>query len=282
MNHVSFSQGELFPISDYTQRWQQRQQSWRHPDEGGFNAKLYDVAPIKEDKAASNFITAHHYSGSCPAMVFRFGVYELGQLVGVAVLSVPTQVKVLTTPFPQLAPYKESLELGRFVLLDRIPSNAETWFLARVFEYARKEGIAGIVSFSDPVPRTNQYGDIIFPGHIGHIYKAKGAIYTGRTDPRTLFLLPDGTVLSERTLQKIRKGEQGHVAAERRLCKWGAPEKHSWETSSQWLQRALPAAGIRRIRHTGNHRYLFPLKKRIYVALPPLPSPLPWKNERFS
>ena len=47
------------------------------------------------------------------------------------------------------------------------------------------------------------------PGHVGIIFQAFNGVYLGRATPRTLHLLPDGTVLSDRAIQKIRKGERG-------------------------------------------------------------------------
>lgn len=114
-------------------------------------------------------------------MVLRYGMYDAKKLVGVAILSVPVNDTVLTNAFPGLIPNKEALELGRFCLLDEVPCNGETWLLKRVFQLAYKEGVRGLVSFSDPAARTNAQGEIVFPGHLGRIYQLKGAFYTGRS-----------------------------------------------------------------------------------------------------
>lgn len=276
MKHLSpttFQQAELFPASDFSQRWDNHRPTWRYPDQGGFDRTRYTVSEIPDDTTARQFVEAHHYSKSCPAMRLRYGMYEREHLVGIAILSVPARKEVLTNAFRGLLPYTESLELGRFFLKDQVPSNGETYLLARVFELARKSGVRGIVSFSDPVPRTTPTGETIFLGHIGEIYKIKGAVYTGRSDPRTIQLLPNGTILHERTLQKIRAQETGHDAAEKRLRDLGAPPMRSWETPAEWLSRALPMIGIRRLRHSGNHRYVFPLDRRVQVSLPILPYP---------
>jgi hypothetical protein len=103
----------------------------------------------------------------------------------------------------------ESAELGRFILLDSVPANGETWFLARTFELLRRESLLGVLSFSDPVPRRNLSGRVIFPGHVGTIYQAANACYLGRATARSLHLLPDGRVLSDRTLQKLRSKDRG-------------------------------------------------------------------------
>jgi hypothetical protein len=95
------------------------------------------------------------------------------------------------------------------------------------------------------------------PGHVGTIYQATNATYTGRATPRTLALLPDGTVLNDRARQKIRKQEPGHEYAEARLIAFGARPLAAGQNPAAWLAEALNAAGARKVRHPGNHRYLF-------------------------
>lgn len=262
------------PASDTCQRWAHGQHSWRHRSEGGFDRSRYDVAPIAGDTTASAFVLAHHYSGTYPSARLRYGIYEGERLLGVAVLSSPTNNKVLTNVFPDLAPHYESLELGRFVLADEVPANAETWFLARAFELAAREDVAGIVSFADPEPHTVG-GRVIFGGHIGTIYKAKGARYCGRATPRTLHVLPDGAVLNARAMQKVRGGERGHEYVERMLVGHGARVPRAGENMTAWLAEAL-AATARTMRHRGVHRYVFPIgprRRRVRIAPPTLPYP---------
>lgn len=86
------------------------------------------------------------------------------------------------------------MECSRFVLLDECPGNAESWFLARCFDALLAEGVRGVVSFADPVPRRTASGLLVMPGHVGTIYAATNALYTGRATARTVKLLPDGTV----------------------------------------------------------------------------------------
>lgn len=102
------------------------------------------------------------------------------RLVGVAVFGVPVQRAVLSSALPTLEPYRESQELSRFVLLDEVPANAESWFLARCFGELRDAGVRGVVSFADPVPRRAADGTVLAPGHVGIIYQAAGAAYAGR------------------------------------------------------------------------------------------------------
>lgn len=249
------------------QRWNPgRVQSWRRTSEGGFDPARYEVAPIPE-RDAKAFVVGRHYTGTYPAARLRYGLYDVHDgwwvLVGVAVLSVPARREVLTRVFPGLDPYRESLELGRFVLDDSVPANAESWFLAQAFRMAASAGLRGVVSFSDPVW-----------GHIGIIYQAKGGAYTGRGTARTLTILRDGSVLSDRARSKILACDIGHEYAERRLITLGARPPRAGEPPKAWLAQALEDAGARKVRHPGCHRYAFTLgttrreRRSVEVALP--------------
>jgi hypothetical protein len=142
---------------------------------------------------------------------------------------------------------------------------------------AAVEGVRGVVSFSDPVARRDAAGRLVFPGHIGVIYQASNAIYAGRGTPRTVLLLPDGRVLNERALAKLRTLDSGHAYVENLLRAFGAPPRRGLNPA-EWLPRALAAAGVRQVRHPGNHRYLFQLgdrtaKRFALTGLPSLPYP---------
>jgi hypothetical protein len=39
--------------------------------------------------------------------------------------------------------------LSRFVLVDAVPANGESWFLGQLFAAAAREGLRGVVSFAD-------------------------------------------------------------------------------------------------------------------------------------
>lgn len=262
------------------QRWLNGRHSFRPASEGGFDPSRYDVAEIRDDTTPRAFVERHHYSGSFPAVVHRYGLFERGELVGVAVLGVPAQKAVLTGPFPTLQPYVESLELSRFVLLDRVPANAESWFWARCRELAAKAGLRGILAFSDPVERIGSDGQVVKPGHVGTIYQASNALYLGRGTARTLLVLPDATVLNERTLSKIRRQERGHEYGERLLVRHGAPPRHPGQAAAEWLPGALRAAGVRRLAHPGNFRYAWRLGREaraIALGMPVL-TPYPKKG----
>ena len=264
---------EVSPSSQWCQRWTAGRHSWRHTSEGGFDPARYLVEPISEDTART-WVVQHHYSGSYPAASRRYGLLNrAGTLLGVCVLGIPMSTAVLTNVFPDLEPMVESLELSRLVLADQVPGNGESWFIARALADAAESGVRGVVAFADPVPRALD-GRTVFPGHRGVIYMASNALYLGRATARTLTLLPDGRVLSDRSAQKIRKQERGHAHVERQLVRLGATPRRAGEGGAAWLADALSQLGATRLRHRGNHRYAFRLgatarrRARIRVGLP--------------
>jgi hypothetical protein len=246
----------------FNQRWRQQRSSYRPSDEV-IDTSRYEIASIPDDTTAKRFVLEHHYSASYPAARFRFGLFDPFKLVGVAVFSIPCNEKVITGSLP--VSLLEGVELGRFVLLDEVPGNGETWFLRRCFESLRAAGIRGVVSFSDPEPRTSIDGDTVFPGHVGTIYQAHNAIYLGKATPRTLRLLPDGTVFSDRTAQKIRTRERGWEYAVEQLIKFGADEPG--DNLRTWLTASLGRV-TRPLRHRGNHKYIWTLDRRLRRHLP--------------
>ena len=242
-------------------------QSWRRRRDGGFDSRLYVVREIWT-RQAKPFVVGTHYLGSMPSDKRNYGLFEIdgGRLVGVAVLSYPTSEKTIPSVFPGLDP-SEAADLGRFVLLDEVPANAESWFLGKVREKAAEKSVLdpdkpvlrGLVMFSDPVQRRRADGTLICPGHVGTIYQASGCLYLGTSDASTEAVLPDGTVFGRRTAQKIRAREKGHAYAERKLVALGAQPMRPGEKPAAWLREALDAAGARRFRHPGKHKYAIAL-----------------------
>lgn len=254
------------------QRWEEGRARWR-PSGEIIRPSEYEVAEILTDDIPKAFVQQHHYSGDYPAARFRYGMYRHGGLVGVAVFSHPVNDRTLTNVFP--VHRKEATELGRFVLLDEVPGNGETWFLARCFDALKKKeivddtgrelrGVLGVVSFSDPMPRATAAGEIVLPGHVGTIYQALSGTYLGRADGRRLHLLPDGRVFNHRTEQKIRKMEQGWKGAVQELQSYGAGPMD--KVPAAWLSHWLPLV-TRPLKHGGNHKYAWALDKHMRPAL---------------
>jgi len=255
-------------------------QSWRRRRDGGFDSSLYEVREIWP-REASPFVASVHYLHSMPSVRRCYGLFEIAsqELVGVAVLSTPVSKKTIPMVFPELDP-SQAAELGRFVLLDRVPANAESWFLGAVRhlaarpailldprkkddpEYLKKKvPLLGMMMFSDPVSRMNlETKEIIKPGHWGSSYQASGCKYLGTSDKSVEAVLPDGTVFNRRTMQKIRAQEQGHGYAERILTdRWRARPMRPGENPARWMREVLDDIGAARFEHPGKFKYAIAL-----------------------
>lgn len=259
-----------------TQRWL-LQCSRLRPLREPIDTRQYEVAAIAGDTIPKAFIRTHHYAPSYPNARFRFGLYRTGgELVGIAVFAHPMNDRLLTNIFPGRA--KDSVELARFVLLDEVPSNGETWFLGQCFRSLRKNADlpGGVVSCADPTPRRTADGRLVMPGHVGTIYQAFNGAYVGRTKARVLNMFGDGTVFSERAKEKIRGWERGAAYAIDQLVMAGAtlpPTFRDKRGRERWLKVALGQT-TRPLRHAGNHRYAWPLRKdSVSIALPRLTYP---------
>lgn len=257
------------------QRWFRRLGTWRSPDEI-IDTRAFEIAAIGSDKVARAFVEEHHYSGTYPAARERFGLYRAGELVGVAVFSHPPNEAVLAQlPCERMA----GVELGRFVLLDSVPGNGESWFLARCFDLMRADGYGVVVSHSDPLPRRAADGAIVLPGHVGNVYQATNAIYAGRASSRSRWLLPDGTVFSERAMSKLRARERGYRYAIDQLVAQGADRPLDiGEDLTAWMWRELERIG-RRVRHRGNHRYLWALDRHLRRQVGAMACGLPYPKK---
>lgn len=240
------------------QRWRLGRNYWRVDRDEGFRKDEYAVDLIA-DSVARQFVVDHHYSGSYPAAVERIGLFHRKQLVGVSVFSVPMNNAAIPK-YTGLAP-KAGLDLGRFILLDSVPYNGETFFLAKALSALRdvRPGVRGVIAYSDPVPRHTQTGQIVMPGHIGTVYKAGNSRYVGRSAARVLHVAANGHVLSPRAISKIRLQEQGAQGAERNLIRLGAPPRQHGQHPAEWIDEVLASGQFARVKHPGNHVFCFAL-----------------------
>ena len=263
-------------ITSRSQRWRERRDAFV-PTSTTIDPSRYAVDVIPCIGTAKPFVQTHHYSGSFPASRLSVGLFANGPagrsvLSGVATFSVPMNNAAVPKHAGRLAP-SQGVDLGRFVLLDSVPGNGETWFLARAFRLLRAEKprVLAVIAYADPMERRAPGGALIKPGHIGGIYNAFGATYRGRTAPRTEYLGPDGGVVSERALSKVRSGDRGHAYAAADLVKRGAPRPSGMDGSA-WIAELRRCGWLTTRRHNGNHVYAFALTKAARLAAGDLPS----------
>jgi hypothetical protein len=256
----------MLDLTTTSLRWLNRRSSWR-PLREPFDPTCFAVEPLPRVAEARRFIEAHHYSRSFPVALACYGLFERlspfqSDLAGVAVFSVPIQPRAGAAYGAGDAAF---CDLGRFLLLDRIGSNAETWFLARALRQLQVErpsadgGPSLVIAYSDPMPRTDRAGQVHFNGHFGGIYRDSSALYLGRTRARRLWLADDGTVISDRALSKLRNDETGAGYAYETIVRYGAPRRAIGEENAAYVARALSEGPFRSMRHRGNHIFCFPL-----------------------
>lgn len=246
-------------IADSCQRWSERRES-RRPAGETIRAAEYEVASIPNAATARDFVARHHYARSASSTAHRFGLHRRGELVGVALFGPPASMNAHRAVFPSLQ-ISEAVTLGRLVLLDEVPGNGESWFVSRCFELLRERGVVAVESCADPQPRTTDRGELVHRGHLGTVYQATNGRYVGRTNVTTLRLLPDATVLSNRSAGKVVRGERGAAAAVAQLEAAGADALRPDEDAAEWL-RLWRGRLTRPMRHRGNHRYLWCLDRR--------------------
>lgn len=247
------------------QRWRDRSERPIPATAGDFNPAAFTVELIEEKKARP-FVVQHHYSGTFPAARQCAGLMRGAELVGVAVFSVPMNNRAV----PRWCGVRDpnaGAELGRFVLLDEVPGNAESWFLSRALVEltVERRDIKTLLSYSDPVART-VLGRPVKPGHVGTIYQALSARYLGRSGPRTGYMTAAGEHVSGRALSKIRCDERGARYAIEQLCELGAVRPLPGESGASFVDRLLRERWLRRFGHPGNHVYVFPLTRGARAA----------------
>lgn len=136
----------------------------------------YVVAPMKSSVGKA-FIIEHHYSHGCHNGPMCYGLYDDSRLIGVIAFATPCSENVRRSVFgPEHV--NRVTELHRLVILDETPKNAESYFIARALRNLKlgRPHLWGILSFADATQ-----------GHIGVIYQATNAIYTGSSSRARFF-----------------------------------------------------------------------------------------------
>ena len=241
-----------------TQRWRFGREYWRVDRDEGFRRDDYRLDLIS-DSVARKFVVEHHYSGSYPIAMERIGLFRGRKLVGVCVFSIPINNSAIPR-YTGLAA-SEGAECGRFVLLDEVPYNAETFTFANSCKILRqvRPDIRAVLAYSDPMPRSTVDGRVVMPGHVGVIYQASNARYLGRAAAKTLHLNGNGIALSSRAVSKVRLQEHGAQSAEKRLVRLGAPPRSPGQEPAEWINGVLASNVFTKVKHPGNHVYCWAL-----------------------
>ena len=134
------------------------------------------------------FVRLHHYSKSCRAGAQCYGLYQDGQLAGVIAFFPPAQVSVRACVFGSDR-YLRVTELHRSICLDAAPRNSESFFVSRALRLFAQDNqhIWAVLSYADE-----------WAGHIGTVYQATNAIYTGKSSPHVVYTDQSGKVRADK------------------------------------------------------------------------------------
>jgi hypothetical protein len=153
-------------------------------------AKDIHVAPISSHDARE-LVKRIHYSGKVTQnSQLHFGVFLDGKLEG-AMQFGPSLDKRKIQGLVSETGWNNFLELNRMAFSDKLPRNSESRALGVAFRLIKKHypHIEWIVSFADGT----QCGD-------GTIYRASGFVLTSIRTNSTLLLMPDGSIVADKTL----------------------------------------------------------------------------------
>lgn len=263
-------------IVDRTQRWRDRRNRWI-AGATEIDPKSLSVDIIDTRRQAAPFVKAHHYTASMPVARLSVGLFANGrggssELAGVCVFAHPVN-NASVPKTAGLADPRAACDLGRLVILDSQGANAESFLVSRAFRLLRREKpeILSVISYADPVRRTDADGRVFMPGHVGGLYAVMGSRYVGRSSPRTDLILPDGRPISSRAISKIRNAECGQRYAMDDLIQAGARAPRFGEDRGDWLADLERSGFLTRRRHPGCHAYLFPLTKAARIAARKVP-----------
>ena len=226
-----------------SQRWRERRSRFVD-DLEVIDPNAYAVDVI-DYPAARAFIAEHHYLPTYPAAQVAVGLFAARPrpvLAGVAVFAVPSTGAVVTA-HSGLATAAQGCVLARLLLLDSVPQNGESFFVARALRLLRRErpAIEAVVSFSDPSA-----------GHIGRVYAALSSAYRGRTAERLVLMAGRRTVSD-------------------RLVALGLPPPAVGEEPPAWLARLRRERHLVARRRPGLFTYCFELARHARRAGRPLP-----------
>lgn len=131
-------------------------------------------------RAASEFIREHHYAhGHSNTATYLHGLFDRDQrLCGVAWWIPPTKSAALATCGDH--PWTGVLALSRLACAPECPKNAATFLIGRSIRLIDRIRWPVLVTYADE-----------WRGHTGHIYRASGWTYGGKTRPERTYVLGD-------------------------------------------------------------------------------------------
>lgn len=148
---------------------------WHNMSDSNDTIGVGDVTIEPDDGSVVEYIRENHYSGTCNPISNRWALRteEGKEIVGGIVFANPMSEQVRSFVAGGEQDKHRVTELHRLYTDDRCGKNVESWFIARALKRLKekKSKYRFVVSYADG----NE-------GHVGTIYQATNAIYTGTTD----------------------------------------------------------------------------------------------------
>jgi hypothetical protein len=154
------------------------------------SAKDIIVKPISSQDAA-RIVKSCHYSGKVTQnSQLHFGVFLNGKCGG-AMQFGPSIDKRKIQGLIKNTKWNDFLELNRMAFADWLPRNSESRAISIAMRLIKKSypNIEWIISFADGT----QCGD-------GTIYRASGFVLCGIKENKTMLMMPDGSIVADKTL----------------------------------------------------------------------------------
>lgn len=168
-----------------------------------------------------DFTDRWHYSGHDGSAQYKYGLYHDGILYGVITYNLPTRDVQDSIFGPEH--WRSVVHMGRLCMSDEAPHNSESRLISLSLKALEKDHphIGAVVTYA-----------ATDAGHIGYVYQATNALYTGMGGDSAYYCAADGT-------RRSTKGANG----------WVSPDK---ARAKGWtVHKALP-----------KHRYMYILGNR--------------------
>lgn len=116
----------------------------------------------------SKFCEKWHYTGRAGSAFWRYGLYYRGELIGVVAYNMPARSVCSSVFGPK---YVDTVRhMGRLVLAEDAPRNSESRLIAGSLKQFKRDHphVTAVLTYA-----------ATDAGHIGYVYQATNAIYTG-------------------------------------------------------------------------------------------------------
>lgn len=194
------------------------------------SAKDIVLRPIDAHEANA-LVRRVHYSGKVDTRSqVHIGVFYRGNLEG-AMQFGPSMDKRKSIGLVRGTLWHEYIDLHRLAFTDALPRNSESRAIAVAMRLLRKHApqLKWVLSYADAA----QCGD-------GTIYRAAGFVLTGITENKTMYRMPDGSVVCKIVFEPgFQPNPKGHSLKDR----YG---KRGGQTAGQFLRQigAMPLPGF--------------------------------------